>query len=102
MRRRRLMLAITHEEAVALLGVNAWTVHNWERGQTKPAIQFIPPRTRVSPLRADLRRAAVGSSLRTGPRDLTHLTPPMEQIRAKPKAGLMWQIIGRLRNWKPV
>lgn len=41
-RRRRLMLAITQEEAAARLGVNAWTVLNWETGQTKPAIQFIP------------------------------------------------------------
>lgn len=24
------------------LGVNAWTVHNWETGDTKPEIRFIP------------------------------------------------------------
>jgi transcriptional regulator with XRE-family HTH domain len=41
-RRRRLMLAITQEQAAARLGVNAWTIHNWETGETKPAIQFIP------------------------------------------------------------
>lgn len=41
-RRRRLMLAITQEEAAALLGVNAWTVHNWETGQRKPETRFIP------------------------------------------------------------
>jgi DNA-binding transcriptional regulator YiaG len=41
-RRRRLMLAITQEEAAALLGVNAWTVHNWETGQRSPEIRFIP------------------------------------------------------------
>ncbi len=41
-RRRRLILSITQEEAAARLGVNAWTVHNWEAGHTKPAIQFIP------------------------------------------------------------
>lgn len=41
-RRRRLVLSITQEEAAARLGVNAWTVHNWETGQTKPAIKFIP------------------------------------------------------------
>lgn len=40
-RRRRLMLAITQEEAATLLGVNAWTVHNWETGQRKPEIRFI-------------------------------------------------------------
>jgi transcriptional regulator with XRE-family HTH domain len=41
-RRRRLMLLITQEEAAFLLGVNAWTVHNWETGQRKPEIRFIP------------------------------------------------------------
>ncbi len=41
-RRRRLMLAITQEEAATLLGVNAWTVHNWETVQSKPEIRFIP------------------------------------------------------------
>ena len=36
------MLAITQEEAAALLKVNAWTVHNWETGQRKPEIRFVP------------------------------------------------------------
>lgn len=36
------MLAITQEEAATLLGVNAWTVHNWETGQRKPEIRFLP------------------------------------------------------------
>ena len=35
------MLSITQEEAAEQLGVNAWTVHNWETGQTKPGIRFI-------------------------------------------------------------
>ena len=41
-RRRRLMLSITQEEAAQRLGVNAWTVHTWETGQRKPEIRFIP------------------------------------------------------------
>ena len=41
-RRRRLVLSLTREEAAARLGVNAWTVHNWEVGATKPEIRFIP------------------------------------------------------------
>ncbi|NOT87459.1 MAG: helix-turn-helix transcriptional regulator [Lysobacter sp.] len=41
-RRRRLVLSITQEEAARQLGVNAWTVLNWEAEETKPAIQFIP------------------------------------------------------------
>lgn len=36
------MLAITQEEVAACLGVNAWTVHNWETGQRKPEIRFVP------------------------------------------------------------
>lgn len=39
---RRLMLSLTQEETAERLGVNAWTVLNWETGQSKPAIQFIP------------------------------------------------------------
>jgi transcriptional regulator with XRE-family HTH domain len=41
-RRQRLVLSVTQEEAALRLRVNAWTVHNWETGETKPAIQFIP------------------------------------------------------------
>lgn len=36
------MRAITQEEAALRLGVNAWRVHNWETGETKPEIRFIP------------------------------------------------------------
>ena len=42
LRRRRLALSLIQEEAATHLGVNAWTVHNWETGVSKPAIQFIP------------------------------------------------------------
>jgi len=41
-RRRRLVLSITQEETAHRLGVNTWTVLNWETGATKPVIQFIP------------------------------------------------------------
>jgi transcriptional regulator with XRE-family HTH domain len=41
-RRRRLMLSLTQDETAERLRVNAWTVLNWETGETKPAIQFIP------------------------------------------------------------
>ena len=41
-RRRRLMLSLTQEETAERLGVNAWTVLNWETGQSKPEIRFIP------------------------------------------------------------
>ncbi len=42
LRRRRLVLSITQEEAACRLGVNSWTILNWETGQTKPEIRFIP------------------------------------------------------------
>lgn len=42
LRRRRLVLSITQKEVAPLLGVDPWTVHNWETGGTKPAIQLIP------------------------------------------------------------
>lgn len=41
-RRRRLMLAITHEEAAEHSGVNAWPVQTWKAEQREPAIRFIP------------------------------------------------------------
>jgi DNA-binding transcriptional regulator YiaG len=41
-RRRRPVLSISQEEAALRLGVNAWTVHNWETGETKPVIQLLP------------------------------------------------------------
>ncbi len=36
------MLSLTQEETAERLGVNAWTVLNWETGQSKPEIRFIP------------------------------------------------------------
>ena len=44
-RRRRLVLSITQDEAALRLGVNVWTVHNWETVETKPEIRFIPALT---------------------------------------------------------
>jgi transcriptional regulator with XRE-family HTH domain len=44
-RRCRLILSITQEETALRLGVNAWTVLNWETGETKPEIRFIPALT---------------------------------------------------------
>ena len=36
-RRRRLMLSLTQEETAEGLGVNTWTVLNWETGQGQDA-----------------------------------------------------------------
>lgn len=36
------LLSNSQDEAALKLGVNDWTVLNWETGQMKPAIQFVP------------------------------------------------------------
>ena len=41
-RRSRLIFEITQKEAALRLGVDAWTVHNWETGERRPEIRFIP------------------------------------------------------------
>lgn len=41
-RKRRLVLSLTQEELATQLGVNPWTVGNWETGTTKPVLRFIP------------------------------------------------------------
>jgi len=38
-RRRRLELECAQKRAAGPLGVNAWTVLNWEKGHTKPPIE---------------------------------------------------------------
>lgn len=41
-RRRRLILSLTQKELAPILGVDPWTVHNWETGQSAPEIRVIP------------------------------------------------------------
>lgn len=41
-RRRRLKKGLTQKEAADKLGVNPWTVLNWERGHTRPPDASIP------------------------------------------------------------
>lgn len=40
--RRRKALGLTQEQASHLLGVNAWSVKNWETGQTSPEAEHYP------------------------------------------------------------
>jgi transcriptional regulator with XRE-family HTH domain len=42
LRKQRLNLGLTQAEMATRLGVNEWTVGNWETGQTKPVLRFIP------------------------------------------------------------
>ena len=41
-RKRRLELGLTQKQAADRLGVNAWTVLNWEKDHTEPPIESIP------------------------------------------------------------
>jgi transcriptional regulator with XRE-family HTH domain len=41
-RKRRLDLALTQKQVAERLGVNPWTVLNWEKGHTEPPIESIP------------------------------------------------------------
>ena len=41
-RRRRLEIGLTQKEAASKLGVNPWTILNWEKGHTKPPIASMP------------------------------------------------------------
>ena len=35
-------LGITQKEAARRIGANQWTVINWEKGRTEPAVRFVP------------------------------------------------------------
>jgi len=41
-RKRRLELGLLQKEAARQLGVNPWTVLNWERGHTEPPVSAMP------------------------------------------------------------
>jgi DNA-binding XRE family transcriptional regulator len=41
-RKRRLELELTQKQAAELLGVNPWTVLNWEVGRNEPPIRSVP------------------------------------------------------------
>jgi DNA-binding XRE family transcriptional regulator len=35
-------LGIFQREAASQIGADPWTIANWEKGKTKPAVRFIP------------------------------------------------------------
>ena len=41
-RKRRLQLGLTQKAAGELLGINSWTVLNWEKGKTEPPVEAMP------------------------------------------------------------
>ena len=42
MRRKRLKIGLLQKEVAERLGVNTWTILNWENGQTEPPMASIP------------------------------------------------------------
>jgi transcriptional regulator with XRE-family HTH domain len=42
LKKRRLTLGLTQRVAAQVLGVNPWTVLNWETGRTVPPIRWLP------------------------------------------------------------
>ncbi len=74
-RKRRLELRLTQKQVAEQLGVNVWTVLNWEKGHTKPPIETMPallkflgydpsPEPKTLPERLLAKRRAWGWSIR--------------------------------------
>ncbi len=42
MRKKRLEMGLMQKEVAEQLGVNTWTILNWEKGHTAPSIESIP------------------------------------------------------------
>ena len=42
LRKRRHERGLLQKDAAASMGVNTWTLGNWEKGYTKPALRFWP------------------------------------------------------------
>ena len=91
LRKRRLVLGLTQNQAAKQLGINSWTVLNWEKGHTEPPIESMPaivrflgydpfPEPKTLPERLLAKRRAMGWSIRKSrpkawgrPRDLGRL-----------------------------
>jgi transcriptional regulator with XRE-family HTH domain len=65
-------LGITQKHAGRRIGVSQWTVINWEKGRTEPAVRFVPrilqllchdPRCQASSFAELLRQARLGRGL---------------------------------------
>ena len=75
------MRRLTQKEAARLLGVNSWTVLNWEKGKTEPPVESIAailrwlgycpfPEPKTLPERLLALRRAMGWSVRQASRRL--------------------------------
>jgi len=74
-RKKRLQLGLFQREAAQQLGVNPWTILNWEKGRTEPPIASIPaivqflgydpfPEPKTTPQHLVARRRETGWSIR--------------------------------------
>ena len=80
-RKRRLELRLTQKQAAERLGVNPWTVLNWEKDHTAPPIESMPaiirflgydpfPEPKNIPERLLAKRRAMGWSIKEAARQL--------------------------------
>ena len=74
-RKRRLKLGLKQKDVARQLGINTWTVLNWEKGRTEPPIASMPaivqflgydpfPEPKTTPQRLVARRREIGWSIR--------------------------------------
>ena len=75
------MRKLTQNEAARLIGVNAWTILNWEKSKTQPPIESMPaifrwlgydpnPQPKTLPERMLAKRRAMGWSVKESARQL--------------------------------
>ena len=80
-RKRRLELALTQKQAAERLGVNPWTILNWEKDHTEAPIESMPaiirflgydpfPEPKNIPERLLAKRRAMGWSIKEAARQL--------------------------------
>lgn len=78
-RRKRLKTGLTQKEAASKLGVNPWTILNWEKGRTEPPMASIPiiiqflgynpfPKPKTTPQRLLAKRREMGWSIKEAAR----------------------------------
>lgn len=78
-RKRRLEMRLTQTQAAERIGVNPWTILNWEKGNTEPPIASMPallkflgydplPEPKTLPERLLAKRRAMGWSIREAAR----------------------------------
>lgn len=81
LRKRRLVLGLTQGQGAKRLGINSWTVLNWEKGHTEPPFESMPaivqflgydpfPEPKSLPERLLAKRRSMGWSIRKAAQNL--------------------------------